>query len=174
MGGPGSGCWDRDDWAKKTAVRDCYALDVNQLARDGMLRPGTVGCVSWNHADTEEVLASISFSTFLRGGGERICQITYVWEESEHIQIPIRLEATFPHLGGRRWWFLCPLVVNEVPCNRRVCKLYLPPRACYFGCRHCHGLVYRREPDPLKHADHRLKVVEKQLERLNGEHGWQD
>ncbi len=51
-------------------------------------------------------------------------------------------------------------------------KLYLPPGARYFGCRHCHGLVYRREPDPLEHADHEIQVIQMRLNRLNKKHGW--
>ena len=43
--------------------------------------------------------------------------------------------------GGERWWFTCPLKVNDVNCNRRVGKLYLPPGANYFGCRSCHELT---------------------------------
>jgi hypothetical protein len=52
----------------------------------------------------------------------------------------VRLVATRCHLGGVRWWFVCPLSTNGVACGRRVRKLYL--RGRYFGCRHCHGLTY--------------------------------
>jgi hypothetical protein len=55
--------------------------------------------------------------------------------------LPIHLQATYPALGGERWWFACPLVFNGVACHRRVGKIYLSPGARYFGCRHCHGLT---------------------------------
>jgi hypothetical protein len=45
--------------------------------------------------------------------------------------------------GGKRWWFICPLIVHGIACNRRAGKLYLPPGARYFGCRKCHDLTYR-------------------------------
>jgi len=63
--------------------------------------------------------------------------------DEEDIRLPIRLQATRPALGGRRWWFTCPLIADGVPCCRRVGKLYLPPGGRYFGCRHCHRLAYR-------------------------------
>src|SRR5262249_51545398 len=53
----------------------------------------------------------------------------------------VRLVTTPCHLGGVRWWFICPLSRNGVGCGRRVRKLYLCGK--YFGCRHCHNLTYR-------------------------------
>ena len=67
----------------------------------------------------------------------------YSQGDSEDVRIPVSLQSTPTQFGGRRWWFTCPLVVNGVPCGRRVGKLYLPPKARYFGCRTCHGLTYR-------------------------------
>jgi hypothetical protein len=48
-----------------------------------------------------------------------------------------------PHLGGKRYWFLCG-------CGRRVGRLYLPTGERVFGCRHCYNLTYRssQEHDP--------------------------
>ena len=53
----------------------------------------------------------------------------------------IRLVTTPCHLGGVRWWFVCPLAAGGRACGRRVRKLYLCGR--YFGCRTCHRLTYR-------------------------------
>src|SRR5262249_40379452 len=61
----------------------------------------------------------------------------------ESISIPVRLATTATQCGGRRWWFVCPLTVRGIACNRRAGKLYLPPGAKYFGCRKCHDLTYR-------------------------------
>lgn len=54
--------------------------------------------------------------------------------------LPVRLVASRCHLGGRRWWFLCPQPTHGVRCGRRVRKVYL--RDGYFGCRHCHRLTF--------------------------------
>ncbi|WP_145244120.1 hypothetical protein [Urbifossiella limnaea] len=57
------------------------------------------------------------------------------------IDYRVSLVTTACHLGGRRWWFQCPLVRGGTPCRRRVRKLFLVGR--YFGCRGCHDLTYR-------------------------------
>ena len=44
----------------------------------------------------------------------------------------VGLVTTQPTYGGRRWWFLCPLVRNDGGPPRRVAKLYLPPGGAYY------------------------------------------
>jgi hypothetical protein len=73
------------------------------------------------------------------------------------VQMRIPLQATYPAFGGLRWWFTCPLIVNGVACNRRVGKLFLPPGAQYFGCRHCHNLSYRSSQEA--HQWERIAVL---------------
>jgi hypothetical protein len=48
----------------------------------------------------------------------------------------IELARTLPHLGGVRWWFLCPQT------GRRVAKLYLPRGGDRFLSRHAYRLVH--------------------------------
>ncbi len=48
----------------------------------------------------------------------------------------VRLERTFPSLGGARWWFLCPET------GRRAAKLYLPLGGRRFLSREAYGLVH--------------------------------
>jgi hypothetical protein len=69
-------------------------------------------------------------------------QLTYD-RYAEHLDYPVFLETSLSQFGGLRWWFQCPL------CRRRVQKLFLPPRASRFACRHCHNLSYAtRNPKP--------------------------
>ena len=154
MGGLGSGCWEREN--NKITAPECYTLDVNKLAKSGKLRVGAVGSLVWTDRYSGGPFI-VTFSTFL-ARGKRIL-LLYYYIDSQEITIPIQLPTTRPHIGGVRWWFKCPLLVKDKRCNRRVGKLYLPPGARYFGCRHCHDLVYRRERDPLDRADHRIKVL---------------
>jgi hypothetical protein len=58
-----------------------------------------------------------------------------------------------------RWWFVCPLVVNGRPCNRRVGKLYLPGASRYFGCRHCYDLTYTSCQEHDKRVDRLRKLL---------------
>lgn len=63
--------------------------------------------------------------------------------ETENLEYKMRLVTTPCYFGGYRYWFVCRLVVNEVPCDQRVGKLYLLRHAKYFGYRHCYDLTYR-------------------------------
>ena len=56
--------------------------------------------------------------------------------DGERVDCMVRLVSTRPNYGGRRWWFVCPLV------GRRVAKLYLPPGGRLFGSREAYGLTY--------------------------------
>ena len=49
---------------------------------------------------------------------------------------------TKPNYGGRRWWFICPIVRRDGGPPRRVAKLYLPSGSKYFGSREAYGLTY--------------------------------
>lgn len=60
----------------------------------------------------------------------------------------IQLISTPCRLGGVRYWFICPLVKNGIPCGRQVAKLYLVGSSKYFGCRHCYNLTYESRNEP--------------------------
>jgi len=139
MGGYGSGTWIRVN--RKTTVEECYILDVSRLARDGLLDVGSSGVLSWKNWRTGERLARVGFSVSADDDDERLLCLSYCLGGSEDISTAIRLHATRPNFGGRRWWFECPLIVGGRVCGRRAGKLYLKGR--YFGCRHCHDLTYR-------------------------------
>ena len=49
------------------------------------------------------------------------------------------------HFGGVRYWFICPLSKNGVPCGRRVGMLFLSTDNKYSGCRHCYDLSYESQ-----------------------------
>lgn len=52
----------------------------------------------------------------------------------------VELVTTSCKFGGERFWFTCPLTVNDKVCGRRVGVLF--KAGDYFGCRHCYNLVY--------------------------------
>ncbi len=137
MGGLGSGTWDRYD--TKATVEECPSLDVGKLKRQGVLAPGSRGSLSWTYCGGGE--SSVRYSVNFVDGLEREFRLYYRWNDGKDLAYSIRLQATEPHLSGLRWWFICPLIKCNVPCARRVTKLYLQGR--YFGCRTCHDLTYR-------------------------------
>jgi hypothetical protein len=149
MGSWGSGRWGYH--RKATTVEECRVLDLGDFARKGTFEPGHKGSVRWLRG--EKVVASIGYT--VRPGGDRlILQLSYYGTRTgEDVVQPIRLETTPLHFGGRRWWGICPLVVNGQVCKRRVGKLYLPPGGRYFGCRHCYHLTYRSVQKHDKRVD---------------------
>ena len=139
MGGFGSG---RPSGYGRSRVESCRSIDVNRLNREGCLNPGWRGGWQWN--SDGETVGSISLRTeqgrlvlsynYRRDGGE--------WQSVEEPVPIIRVPCRF---GGARPYFLCPGVVNGVPCGRRVAKLYGP--GIYFLCRHCYRLAYASQSE---------------------------
>lgn len=137
MGGPGSGNWYR--WqGRKSTVEGSLRLAMRDF--HGRLYRRAAGVLTWMWTDGNQ--SSVGWYMNREGDGP-VLTLHYRWRNHEDVQIPIRLQSTPTQFGGRRWWFTCPLVINGVACNRRASKLYLPPRARYFGCRQCHALTYR-------------------------------
>ena len=88
-------------------------------------------------------------------------------DEWQDVEEPVAIVWTPCHFGGSRPWFICPGVVNGVPCGRRVGKLYGPGR--YFLCRHCYGLAYQSQREqPHERALRRANSIRM---RLGGEPG---
>ena len=157
MGGIGSGTWYRSN-SKDSTDQHC-TLDVNTLARNGLLRQGAVGRLHWCDGGSGTKLASISFSIVSNSSGDRVLRIRYRLNDQENVSTTIPLESTVPHFTGSRWWFTCPMSFRGVTCDRRVVKLYL--REGEFGCRHCHDLTYRscQESHRMKRLFDRLSVM---------------
>jgi len=137
MGGFGSG-----PSGGRLKVEACRSLDVNRLHRDGCLRPGWSGSLSWE-SDGERV-AWIG----MRGEENRLV-LNYRFrrndEDWQDVDEPISVMRIPCRYGGSRPYFICPGVVNNVPCRRRVAKLYGPGR--YFLCRHCYRLGYSSQSE---------------------------
>jgi hypothetical protein len=158
VGGVGSGSWYR--FNKKTTTDECHSLDVRDLYRESLLKPGTCFRSSWSRAGKE--IASIRGFVYRdhvilsyrhRRGAE--------WED---VKEPVSLKWTPCNFGGERPWFVCPGVVNGVACGRRVAILYGPGK--YFLCRHCYDLCYESQRKDKK--DRALGRAQKIRMRLGG------
>ena len=152
MGGLGSGYYFH--WKKKTTVEACLCLDANYWMRKGVLRAGLIfsSACRWTDGRTGEEQSAIGYTVDTLDLASARLQLNYTnGEETIHYAIP--LQVTYPHFGGLRWWFVCPLERNERLCNQRVGKLYLPPAGRYFGCRHCYELTYRSVQKHDKRVD---------------------
>jgi hypothetical protein len=143
VGGSGSG---RRGWHdKKTTVEECLTLSASALAREGVIaRSPDAGFLSWTNTTTGERTSSLAYVREIDGNWVTLhlrYTVTRRAGETHDIDLPIVLLTTPSAVGGSRWWFACPLIVNGLPCGRRVGKLYLPPGTRYFGCRHCYDLT---------------------------------
>jgi len=137
MGGPGSGNWWR--WqGKKSTVEESLVVAVKDLRK--RLYAGAAGSLTW----TWNSGSKSSIGYYVTGSADfPTVHLHYRWRDTEDVNIPVRLTTTPTHFGRPRFWFICPLIVGGIACNRRAGKLYLPPGAKYFGCRKCHDLTYR-------------------------------
>ncbi len=136
MGGLGSGEWSR--YNAKTTVESSSVLAM-KIFRGCIVR-GYIGQITWTRGNGNK--SSIGYRVNWNETGP-IMTLFYRWADKEDIEIPVRLQSTPMQFTGVRWWFTCPLIVDGVPCNRRVGNLYRPGVSRYFGCRHCHRLTYQ-------------------------------
>ena len=139
MGGYGSG-WQG---SKKATVEGSLVLTAASLVRKKALVPGVrfFGSLSWTRDGDDAPHASIGYEANLTDQDNAWLRLHYQ-RNGEPVDYKVRLVTTTPHYGGRRWWFICPLVRNDGGPPRRVAKLYLPSGGKYFGSREGYGLTY--------------------------------
>jgi hypothetical protein len=112
---------------QRACLQQGLKLDINLLARRGLIAPGSATgpqSIRWVNS-SDQVIASGWISADMKGDTEG-------WL---HIQIDkfdqrITLSASPCHYGGRKWFFLCPVM------NRRASVLWLPRGAQHFASRH--------------------------------------
>lgn len=138
MGGYGSG---RSSYKRK--AEHCRSLDVNRFHREGCLTPGRQGDWMWS-SEGEEV-ARIGYKA---EAGQLV--LNYRMREYdgdwEPITEAIRLTHVDCHYGKSRPYFICPGIVNDRACRRRVGKLFAGGR--FFLCRHCYRVAYSSQSEP--------------------------
>ncbi len=129
-------------------AEQCVKLDAAHWTRLGILRDGIIK-TGWQGA--------IRYHVNTTDGHHQRVHLTYGLGR-EHLDYSVFLETTQPQFGGVRWWFRCPT------CRRRIQKLFLPPRASQFGCRHCHNLSYAtRNQSPKDRLMERARAIRMSL-----------
>lgn len=140
MGGFGSG----QKWSKKGVVEGRLAIDTADLKRWKLLVSGITdraGSFEWRRGWEDKPSSSVGYRLTVGPAAGTLRLLYSMKSLGADFDYTVRLVTTSCHLGGVRWWFVCPLVKNGAVCGRRVRKLYLCGR--YFGCRRCHNLSYR-------------------------------
>jgi hypothetical protein len=154
MGGFGIG----RRWSCETKGRtgEHPALDVRQLQRGGLLRPGRSFTYRW-YLDGK-LAASINVTA----EQDRVI-LSYEYgnpdESWQRDQYPVLLEWLQCNYGGGRAWFLCP----GDGCGLRVAIIY---GKIIFACRHCHSLAYVSQRKPAWRRG--LNLAQSIRERLGG------
>lgn len=158
----------RYHYDKKTTVEECKSISTTFLKQHGYFGGVRWGGMKWTRGGEET--GSISFMVSVQDWtGEVRFQYTQTQRhsgEKENLDYPVRLTATPCRYGGKRWWFICPLIKNSYACNRRVLKLYLGGGK-YFGCRHCYNLTYESCQEHDARVDRLAKNPELLAQMLN-------
>ena len=102
-------------------------LDFNLLTRRGLIAPGSATgphAIRWVNSNGE-VIASGWISADMAGDARGLFYIRI-----DELDQRIALINLPRHLGGRQWFFVCPLT------DRRASILWLPPGAQQFASKH--------------------------------------
>ena len=158
MGGIGSG---RPRGSGRRTVEAFWSIDVNRLQCQGCLGAGWSGGWQWSR-DGEQVA-----SIHLRAAHDRLhlsYRVRVSGDECQDVTETVRIVRVRCRAGGSRPYFICPGIVNGIPCGRRVAKLHGAGR--YFLCRHCYRLAYASQSESGR--DRSLRRATKIRQRLGG------
>jgi len=160
----------RWEYSNRRTVEQCKSISTKFFKDKGYLcsneERSCHGSIFWSHNGR-----SIGFGVSTFKGNEYINLKYTITDKSTNQKTEIdynaKLTWTPCNFGGRRWWFICPLVVNGQICSRRVGVLYLASGK-YFGCRHCYNLTYEscKESHKFDRLFRELGITEKQAKEL--------
>lgn len=158
------GRWSYSD---RVTVDECKSITTKYLNDHNYFNGGIHWEeISWIRAGEIVGRISIAVSTIDEYIRFQYTQTDRHTGEKTNLDYKARLTWTPCYFGGRRWWFICPLVVNGRVCNRRVGVLYLGSDK-YFGCRRCYHLTYRCQKEHDSRVDALIKNPDMLLSRLN-------
>jgi hypothetical protein len=140
--------------ARREAESSC-AFKIFWLKQNGYLRrtaSDEYGSITWTHADSSEDTIGFIIQKKEHNTPHEQAFITLKYTnrnringEMEKMDYSALLTTTPCRYGGVRYWFICPLMRNGVPCRRRVGVLYTIGK--YFGCRYCGNVAYSAQSE---------------------------
>ncbi len=129
---------------KKLTVEECERISISTIVRKQV-----------HHIF--ELIPDVSLEELNAIIAQRLDNINY--QSILHgYSLKLSFTTTVPHLGGVRYWFICPY------CDRRVGSLYRPKFAVYFKCRNCYNLTYKS----AQTHDSRVKSAENLILNMEG------
>lgn len=128
----------------KTTVENSTKLSIFKLKEFGLLGGCCSTTLTWTrllsgHENSIGIVVDVLDEPYVKLNYTNTDH--YSGEKTDY-NYKVRLATTTCHFGGVRYWFICPLSRNGVPCGRRVGTLFLSSGGKYFGCRHCYDLSY--------------------------------
>lgn len=148
----------RWSFSSRRTAESCHSISTKFLNKYKYFLGGLrSGGITWSVGGRET--GSVGFRVSTETANEYInfiyTQTDRITNEKTEFDYKVQLTWTSCHFGGRRWWFVCPLMVNGRACGRRMGVLYLGGE--YFGCRHCYNLTYASCKEHDKRVDHLLR-----------------
>ena len=145
--------WGAGRPAYRVKAEQLQRLDVRDLNRRRLLKPGNMFVWTWRRGD--EVTGSIS----VRADDRNRLTLLYSTgsnQDRRDVSQCVRIESTSCGFGGSRSWFACPC------CSRRIAVLYI--RSGRFACRHCQRVAYSSQSeDGIGRAWRRQAGIERRL-----------
>lgn len=137
----------RWSYSNRTEADGLKKVEIWWLKRHGYLNGCKFGGMEWKSGwDDSKSSVGFTVSTYDSGG---YIQFRYTQtdqdEQKTEFDYKIPLTTTPCKYGGKRYWFLCPLVKSDNYCGRRIGVLYKAGN--YFGCRHCYDLTYSSQKE---------------------------
>lgn len=153
MGGYGSGNWYRQD--SKSTTESQYRIDIRWLKKQGYLRPGNFGFLSWSCCNKQ-----IGYINYRMEADRMVLNYRYRFYGGEwkDVEQTVLFDRTPCNYGGYRTWFLCHR------CWKRVAVLYCAGK--YFFCRHCYDLTYTSQLESK--AERLMRKARKIRESMGG------
>jgi hypothetical protein len=125
----------------KTTCGESRRISIFWLKSEGYLRGWSCGVIRWNSQGEPQGSVSFTADTSEPYPYLKLEYTSTDWDgNKESMDYKIQLVSTSCHIGGKRFWFICPLTKNGIPCQKRVGILY--GHGKWFGCRNCLDLAY--------------------------------
>jgi hypothetical protein len=123
-----------------TPLESGLKIDLNELARKGLIRPGASSRsqISWTDRTGKEI-ASGFISTGATGPDDWLPNDAWCNIELGRLHQRIKLVSRPRNFGGRQWYFFCRHM------GLCVSVLWKPPGAPYFACRQRWRLPYNSQ-----------------------------
>ena len=152
----------RWSYSNRTEADYLKKIEIWWLKRYGYLNRWKSGSILWKNIRGESSIG-ISVTTM---NDENYLRFWYTQTDDDgtkqDFDYKVQLTTTTCRYGGRRYWFICPLVKAGVYCGRRVGVLYKDGN--YFGCRHCYDLTYSSRKKNQRYKMHHLfRVLDTQI-----------